>query len=1108
MPTQQALSSEQRAKAQRLLDLLKQYKAKQTRENSMANITPVYTPPAESSGVDVGGLMSGSGAVATELGDFANNPLEGIRRLGAGAIRGMTFGLVNPDKPLLSDLPDMIGGAKESKAKELAASQKAMKSAPAIVGEFAGSIAPFAVVQKGVGAIRVLKTLSEAEGVAAPLLGSFVRGGASGGAVGVLNQLGRVAQGGEFDIKDAGRTAAEFAVLDAALFGLGKAGSKIRSLLQERRFADAERLYKESLAAQGVMEMNPQDIKQAGIAVGSRVKDIGAGKNVSDVIGYKTGGTTGRLSGTGEDMLVSSGMALDNIPVKTDLPYRFASLGPEGKPVLTAKDVFGGQPNPPAKATIGSGEGTIINDTRPIIGDMIRSTETNAQIRALYHNIEPWQTSGTRTVSLGSLGINPDDLIDLGRNTATGIEKAGGWITPAILKQAKNRVKLPESKQLFSEILSADNMKGRIVGTNVEALNQLGLYKMGEADAFKLADALEQSEMIGTSPFRSILKSLHDMARSSGIEIGYINKYYPRVLKYDVADQLYNDLSGLLKKLEGTGNASDIAISKALEKASGETRDILTHLVKTGQAKNLHEAVNLANREAARHLFPKSSFEKARNLELPGSVYDRDARRVLTKYVNDLGKRIAEAKTWGPNGESAIATLDKIRNADIDEGKIAEKVLQMWSGQYEQLYGLKGEAKKWADRMMGFEFGTKIGAGTATIPNITQPAISTIPSLGVWNFVKGAFKNLSSDARSFIRSSGALNNQSIHAAMGYRPGGLMGKFADKLAKISGFDSINKLNLYTSASTFETAARGWWKTAQKNGLRSNWAKKRLADFGVDASKPLSEEKLLEGMYRFATDSQLQRNVLNDQIILNDPKWRPFFIFKRFGMRQATYIKDMVWRELKRGNVMPVLRLAAGGMLGGEFVVWSKNKIKSVLSGEPAYRDEEFTSWERVVNNIAAVGTFGIVSDVAAVTKISEIPGALKFAVTPVILNDVLQVLDNVTQFTKDWEKYGDVWLATKRNDGAVFDVIGSLPRYVSKQLDTKQQKRDRIEREKGLKKEEIYNGIISGDVQEAKNKLILWNKNHPENPFTADDLSADTILKYMKRKVKTKADVSR
>ena len=42
--------------------------------------------------------------------------------------------------------------------------------------------------------------------------------------------------------------------------------------------------------------------------------------------------------------------------------------------------------------------------------------------------------------------------------------------------------------------------------------------------------------------------------------------------------------------------------------------------------------------------------------------------------------------------------------------------------------------------------------------------------------------------------------------------------------------------------------------------------------------------------------------------------------------------MFYREFADGNVMPLLTLAAGGLAGGQFVLFAKEQIGKVLTGE--------------------------------------------------------------------------------------------------------------------------------------------------------------------------------
>jgi hypothetical protein len=301
----------------------------------------------------------------------------------------------------------------------------------------------------------------------------------------------------------------------------------------------------------------------------------------------------------------------------------------------------------------------------------------------------------------------------------------------------------------------------------------------------------------------------------------------------------------------------------------------------------------------------------------------------------------------------------------------------------------------------------------------------------------------------------------------------------------------------------------------------WARKRLGDFGIDWKAPLNENKILDGMYRFATDSQLQKNILKDPFFFNEPKMRPFIVFKRFGYRQASYIKDALWRETKRGNIFPILRLAAGGYFGGEFVIWGKNKIKATFTGEPVYRESEQYTWERFLSNVAATGSFGVMGDMLIPAegdkkeqnlaageppwyyKVAAKAGSsLEFAATPVILSDTKALIDKGKKVTEELAKYNDAGLVARRNVGGVFDMIGTLPRWGAARLDTKSQKEDRIERAMGDVKKKIFVAMRDGDDEKAMRLQKLWNDAHPQNPILMKDISRKALVKKYKADQKT------
>jgi len=1037
------------------------------------------------------------------------------------------------------------------------------------VGSFIGDLKMLTSLSKVVGKIPGLNKLPN-------VLGSITRGATTGAAYKTASEGVDVLKGREFDPVEIAKEAALFAAFDA----LPASYKVVKELVRQRKYAAAEAAYREITRGLPESEASKAATAWAGDILArlkanegllSRMKDdfVGAASRARSPEelarannltyqgfqeGYKSkpGYHNFRDDVTGGNISVRDLKDLQKEIIRVrgsnivpESPQQvFSTMSPAEREtineVMPEYAPFSTHGETRVVSGIGGtkissvkeGEGVISTNifgrpTSPnrdlVVGSADVSVGGIKKLVDIGPKVKPSVPS--EEVYLGFLGTNPQALAGLGEDLFRMLQYTGSRITPEFLKQAQNRFGTELGRKIVGEINSADVIHNRLVGVDVESLRKLGLYKMSADDAAKLADDLEAGS---NDKFRSILDAVIARAKSVGIDIGYVKNYYPRVLKHEVAQMLYDDLAKLAEQLKATGGESDKALAAVYEKMGKGTQEILTHLMETGQAKNLREAINLSSREAMRQLFPRVSFEKTRTLDLPASVYDRDARRVLTKYVNDVNKRIAEARVWGADGAEAAQTLKQLSDENFKEGNLARQLIEMWTGQYDQIRGFKGSARKAIDAIVGFEFGGKIGLGTAVIPNITQPVISTIPDLGLSHFIRGGIKLMSPKYRSYLRTSGAINQSSLHAAMGYRPGGIMGKFADITSKWSGFDGINRLNLYTSAAAFDSASRWWYKAAKMENAYGRWARKRLADFGIDwKAAELSDDKVLDGMYRFATDSQLQKNFLKDPFFFNDPRLRPFVIFKRFGYRQATYIKDMMMREARRGNVLaPILRLAAGGYFGGEFVLWSKNKLKSLLSGEEVYRDSDQYTLSRLLSNVAAVGSIGVLGDVVIPTeydesgynvaagkpnwyeKVAKAAGSsAEFALSPVVVNDFKVAMDRARRVGDDLFKYQDVGIVARRNADGVFDIVGSIPRWASKRIKTLQQKEDRLKGRRSDAIRKVLELYLAGDFDRGDRVRDLWNEKNPEYPIRAKDVSRREQVEKYKRDQETLDKVS-
>lgn len=679
-------------------------------------------------------------------------------------------------------------------------------------------------------------------------------------------------------------------------------------------------------------------------------------------------------------------------------------------------------------------------------------------------------------------------------------------IKPRFLFQAQNRGKTIPFKEVVRRIDFGDRAKHRRQGEILEKLRDLKLNKLNEKQSKGLADALER----GSAPeYRKVLDEMFFRAKNVGVEItGYTQNYFPRMLNQKTGRKMFQDLISLEKevsKLRESGTFDDAVladiINKRIEKKkfSPEITEAVNHLIDTGQATNAVDAVSKLRKFSYNDAFsPFGNLEQPRLLDLPIKYWERDARKVLTRYTQGWGKRLAEVEQFGSKGELAIELRSKIAELDPKEADIAWQMIEAWTGSINRdptKIWSKGTMNAW-EKAVQFEVLTKIGLGTAVIPNITQTFISTLPQAGVFRTTKGAFNLLIPKERKAVRASGAIVDTSMRMFAGFEREGALGALTERVLN-AGFTPVNKMNNYIAASTAKVFITDLKKLSEKPGVRQKWAKRKLQEYGLD--KKLTDKDISEFMFRFANDSQLLKDVRRDPVLASDPRFKPFFLFKKFGLKQAQLIKDQVILEVKQGNVAPLLRLAAGGYLGGEFVVWARNRIKEGFSGEKLNRDDE-SMLERIAENYAAVGSFGMMSDVVVSGLFSDFPfkGTVEFATIPVQLQTAEKVWDTLFRFGTEIEDYG-VTGAARRAVKPTMRLLGPLATQFAKRLETPSQKKSRIDFIKGKARQRIVEQLSKGNAEAAAREFVAWNDRFPEHAILPEDVSDKKVFEFILRK---------
>ena len=473
----------------------------------------------------------------------------------------------------------------------------------------------------------------------------------------------------------------------------------------------------------------------------------------------------------------------------------------------------------------------------------------------------------------------------------------------------------------------------------------------------------------------------------------------------------------------------------------------------------------------------------------------------------------------------------------------------------------------------------KISLGQAVIPNLTQTFISTAVEAGMGTTLKSMYK-LATDKklRDRVSRSGATiltafdeivvqdKALQIGAARLTKTEAPIKEFIKgKMSYTDGityltkktaipFSRINEMNQMIAAATAEETVKKLGRAiAGKDFLsslapaqRKKWAINKLGRMGlkekdvikhldaIEAGRYTTKEqqlfrsKLLGSMQKFAKNSQLQRDFMLDPFLFNDPMIKPLLLFKRFGYRQAAYMKKTIEREFIDGNVMPLLNLGIGGVAGGSFVMWAKEKLNQVLTGEPQFYGKESRikllkedkTFDDYMNAISNVGSFGVMSDILTDAD----PGsAISFFLKPVVIDDFQRVVRSWDTFAKSMEThYPEQWDVPFRKAATVLAPIagGNISRMVrtgagigkfkiTPGTETEGMKKDRIRNTKGRTVESIRDMIQDGNSKEAIKMYVEFNETYgsmyPSLQIIASDVSWKTIQKKWERKVKAQQE---
>ena len=699
----------------------------------------------------------------------------------------------------------------------------------------------------------------------------------------------------------------------------------------------------------------------------------------------------------------------------------------------------------------------------------------------------------------------------------------------------------------------------------------------------ELADKLEDPAFSNdpqVKKYREVMDWMWETSKKAGIDLGKKEDFYfPRVIKQEFLEIFNSEIAKVTDKNPQLFNESSNFDKPEFQKKLGllvrsgqidkRMRDVLYEMAgipleadakQASQIRDYDARVSKAfkvlnNRTTTQFHNVAKHLEVSRiKDELPNSILERDPRLVLTRYANQWARRVSFVENFGKRGEYITETLKQLKDIEGkankkdalklgEEQRILSMAFDAYTNKIEMNPSYNWKApwarKVWSD-ITNFEIATKIGLGFATIPNLTQLTISTALKAGYMPLFKAIYKisrptEEGRKYRSAIKKSGTTNLSIFQTLFGLEPSAensFMGRWAERFTTASGFKKINQINQLVSAATAKEWIGDLQKVATGKGkglsrLKSRrWAVENLKELGINDVNKITDRQTAEAMYRFARDTQLQKNILQEALAFNDPRFRPFFLFKKFGYKQFNWIKDQLISEVRRGNIFPMLRLSMAGMLGGEFVAWARDAMGEFWAGKEVYDENEYflnlgnvkdvalgakepeslidvskMTWADVVDRFASVGAFGILGDmVAAENKFR----ALEFAAKPAVAQDFDKIW---LTMTKTWENIGDYGGvgALKRMPKYLAPALGTVPRRVAERYKPAGQQKADTKRRKGIVKTKIFEYMIDGNDVMSARLIENWNRSYPENPIMYDDIDADAIYNFLKKKAERRAN---
>lgn len=407
--------------------------------------------------------------------------------------------------------------------------------------------------------------------------------------------------------------------------------------------------------------------------------------------------------------------------------------------------------------------------------------------------------------------------------------------------------------------------------------------------------------------------SIRQRAVDAGLSVGDLGpNYYPHFIDYD-----------------------------AVFKDKNMYNAALNHLVESGQAPNVDEAIRLLNR--ARDVSRERSFgnlEASRLVDLP--FYDKTPNSLIS-YLNGSAKRTIQTETFGKADEQALKLIAEAGQKGFDTEAMANA--------YNVAIGAKkyGEtADKISSGIRKYITTTRLGLGALT--NVSQN-VNTGVVTGHFRTMGSMLKQLDPKTREFVGDTGVISDallNDLRTQTGYSSfsSKVVGKAINKVTA-PGFGMVEKFNRSVAA----TAGRDYALRLAQKGDEATLRK--LGVTGAIKNKTLSEAQQVQAARKIVEKTQFKVDPQDLPGWTDSPGGKLVAQFRTFSYNQGKFVSNEILKPAAKGNLVPLARLMAALPVG-----YALYETKRTIAGRP----EEENKVKVGVDTFSNIGGAGLAFDI--------------------------------------------------------------------------------------------------------------------------------------------------